>query len=261
MRNEIKTVKFYGSDIVTAERNGVYYAAMKPICEAIGVQWQAQYNRIMRHPVLKSTVSMMDTVAVDGKSREMLMLPIEYLNGWLFGIDVNRVNPEIKDKLIAYQRECFRVLDQYWRTRSLPDIPERAAPSKCNDDLHLFVEITRGRTRTSTLGNPYNTVSMTMALVLRHLYRLETDGQEVQISANQISRELKIDRRTVSRSIGRLEKWSFLTVRSVVGYGLWVCIFRKKIEQALNESRQSIRLAKQEVGFLPSPNQIGFSVH
>lgn len=239
----------------------MYYATMKPICEAIGVNWRAQYNRMIRHPVLNSTVVMMTTVAEDGKAREMLMLPIEYLNGWLFGIDVNRVKPEIKDKLIAYQRECFRVLDQYWRTRSLPDIPERAAPSKCNDDLHLFVEIMRGRMRKSELGNPHNTVSMTMALVLRYLYRLDTDGQEVQVSTRNMSTELKIDRRTVGRSIHRLDRWSFLTVRSDPGQRLWVCIFREKIEQALNESRQSIRSARQDVGFLPSPNQIGFSVH
>ena len=260
MNNDIKTVKFYGSDIVTAERNGVYYAAMKPICEAIGLDWHGQRKRINRHPVLSEGAVMMNSPSLGG-DQEMLMLPLKYLNGWLFGIDVNRVRPEIRDKLIAYQKECFEVLDQYWRTRSLPDIPERAAPSKCNDDLHLLMELTRGRVRVSQLGHSYNIVSMTTALVLRYLYRLETDGHEVQVGVREVARELKIDHRTVSRSIGRLEKWSFLTVRSDRERKLWVCIFREKIEQALNESRQSIRLARQDVGFLPSPNQIGFSVH
>lgn len=261
MRNEIKTVRFYGGEIVTAERNGMYYAAMKPICEAIGVDANGQIQRIKRHPVLSESVCIIHAVAEDGKQREMIMLPLKYLNGWLFGIDVNKVSADVKDKLIAYQRECFEVLDQYWRTRSLPDIPEPAGPSNCNDDLHVFLEVTRGRVRTSHLGHAYNIVSMTTALVLRYLYRLETDGQEVQVSANQISRELKIDRRTVSRSISRLEKWSFLTVRSVLGHGLWVCVFREKIDHALDEGRRNILSARQGVGFLPSPNGFGLSVH
>ena len=28
----------------------------------------------------------------------LLAIPIEYLNGWLFGISANRVNPEIRDR-------------------------------------------------------------------------------------------------------------------------------------------------------------------
>lgn len=40
----------------------------------------------------------------------LLAIPIEYLNGWLFGISANRVNPEIRDRLITYQRDCYRVL-------------------------------------------------------------------------------------------------------------------------------------------------------
>lgn len=57
---------------------------------------------------------MMTVVAEDGKKREMTCLPLDMLNGWLFGIDANRVKPEIKDKVIAYQRECFKVLADHF---------------------------------------------------------------------------------------------------------------------------------------------------
>lgn len=36
------------------------------------------------------------------------------LNGWLFGVDANRVSEEVRPKLIEYQRECFKVLYSYW---------------------------------------------------------------------------------------------------------------------------------------------------
>lgn len=46
----------------------------------------------------------------------MVCLPLHYLNGWLFGIDANRVKPELKEKLIRYQKECYEVLWDYWKT-------------------------------------------------------------------------------------------------------------------------------------------------
>ena len=36
------------------------------------------------------------------------------LNGWLFGVDANRVKDEIRPKLIRYQEECFDVLHQHF---------------------------------------------------------------------------------------------------------------------------------------------------
>ena len=68
----------------------------------------------MRDEVLCSTVVIITTVAEDGKNREMLCLPIQYLNGWLFGIDINRCNPEIRDTLIKYKKECYQALHDYW---------------------------------------------------------------------------------------------------------------------------------------------------
>ena len=35
---------------------------------------------------------------------------VKPLNGFLFGINANRVKPEIRERLIRYQKECYRVL-------------------------------------------------------------------------------------------------------------------------------------------------------
>lgn len=110
------TVDFHGHALtVITGPAGEHLVAMKPICEAIGLQWEAQLKRIKRHEVLNSTVSMMDMVAEDGKIRELVCLPLDYLNGWLFGVDASRVRPEIRSTLIKYQRECFGVLAAYWQ--------------------------------------------------------------------------------------------------------------------------------------------------
>ncbi len=116
MSNQIstQTITFNNQALITFEQNGTYYTAMKPICENIGLAWEAQLARIKRDDILSSTMIVMIIVAEDGKNREMICLPIEYLNGWLFGIDVNRCKPEIRETLIKYKKECYAVLHDYW---------------------------------------------------------------------------------------------------------------------------------------------------
>ena len=46
--------------------------------------------------------------------QEMFCLPLEYLNGWLFGIDENRVAPEVRDALVMYKREAYGALYNYF---------------------------------------------------------------------------------------------------------------------------------------------------
>ncbi|UYZ99669.1 phage antirepressor N-terminal domain-containing protein [Moraxella bovis] len=114
MQNQIQTVNFHNQSLITLQKDGVAYVAMKPICENIGLDWTAQRQRLVRDEVLNSTMVMITTVATDGKMRELLCLPIHYLNGWLFGVDTNRVKAEIKDKLITYKKECYQALFDYW---------------------------------------------------------------------------------------------------------------------------------------------------
>ena len=116
MSNQIstQTISFNHQSLVTFKQNGTYYTAMKPICENIGLDWKSQYSRMKRDDVLNSTMVIITIVAEDGKKREMICLPIEYINGWLFGIDINRCKPEIRDTLIKYKKECYQALHDYW---------------------------------------------------------------------------------------------------------------------------------------------------
>jgi hypothetical protein len=50
----------------------------------------------------------------EGGNPNVLALPLDFLNGWLFGVSANRVNPDIREKLIAYQRECYQVLARHF---------------------------------------------------------------------------------------------------------------------------------------------------
>jgi len=122
MNAKAKIVKFNNQQLPIYFQDGQPYVAMKPICENIGLQWEAQFKRIKRNHILNSTMSIMDIVAQDGKNREVVCLPLGFLNGWLLGVDANKVKPEIKDTLIKYQLECYDVLYKHFMPKPVKPV-------------------------------------------------------------------------------------------------------------------------------------------
>lgn len=117
--NQIASVNFHGHALTVITSASQQLVAMKPVAEGIGLDWKSQHSRIQRHPVLQSVMVMMTTTGADGKSYQMLCLPLDYLNGWLFGVDANRVRAEIRDTLIMYQRECYQALYEHWHSKEV----------------------------------------------------------------------------------------------------------------------------------------------
>lgn len=109
---KLATVNFHGHSLtVITTGDGQYLVAMRPICEGIGLSWQYQLNRIKRDEVLSACVfSMNMQMPGDDQKREQTFLPLEYLNGWLFGIETNRCPEELRPALLRYRRECYAVL-------------------------------------------------------------------------------------------------------------------------------------------------------
>ena len=114
---EQKTIIFYDDEItavvIQSGREREIYIPLRPLCDYLGLDWSAQTRRINRDPVLAQVVATVAITATEGErtvERGMLALPLDYLNGWLFGVNASRVKPEVRDKLIRYQKECYRVL-------------------------------------------------------------------------------------------------------------------------------------------------------
>ena len=94
--------------------NGQIFVPIKPICTAIGIDSEGQRQRIMRHHILSSTAFTLKAVAEDGREREMLCLPLEYIYGWLFTIDANQVAESRREAVGKYQHECYDVLYRHF---------------------------------------------------------------------------------------------------------------------------------------------------
>lgn len=107
------SVQFHGQPIITVMAAGVAYVAMRPIVENIGIDWAGQTVKL-RNQKDKFNCCDIAMVASDNKVRDFLCIPLRKLNGWLFSINPAKVRADIRDKLIAYQEECFTVLHDYW---------------------------------------------------------------------------------------------------------------------------------------------------
>jgi P22_AR N-terminal domain len=123
------TVDFHGTTLHALTIDGKPYVSVRSICEALTVDPDAQLKRIKRHPVLsKGTV--ITTVPSGGGVQQAVCIPLDLLNGWLFGISANRVrNPELRDRLVQYQRDCFDVLARHFQKgdgRTMYDPLDRA---------------------------------------------------------------------------------------------------------------------------------------
>jgi hypothetical protein len=119
---EEQKVDFYGDQITTAlvEVGGRIrmYIPLRPLCEYLGLSWSGQRERTIRDRVLSEQVRFVRVTRTNlGGNPEILCLPIEFLNGWLFGINAGRVKPEQQEKVLQYQRDCYRVL---WETFNPP---------------------------------------------------------------------------------------------------------------------------------------------
>ena len=108
MKPEI--VKVNGITIECPIEEGQNYVAVKPICEALGIDHSAQIRDLKEDVILGSTVVVMTTVAGDGKQREMVCIPLKFVFGWLFSINENKVKPEAKEHVLKYKLECYTVL-------------------------------------------------------------------------------------------------------------------------------------------------------
>ncbi len=147
MNSTLVAVNFNNQTLTATLVNGIPHVALKPICENLGIDWEAQNQRIKRHPVLNSVACMIKATAADGKMYEFLMLPIKFLNGWLFGIDANRVKAEAKEPVIKYQIECFEVLANHFMPKAQAqakinfDKPKPVLTQKVYDCWYKMVEI------------------------------------------------------------------------------------------------------------------------
>ncbi len=112
-------IPFYEDDlIVQLGEDGEIYVALRPIVEALGLDWAGQYQRIKRDPVLSEEIKTISVGITPTEIRKRgegakpyVCLPKKFLSGFLFGINANRIKKELREGVIKWQREAHLFLD------------------------------------------------------------------------------------------------------------------------------------------------------
>lgn len=119
---EQQTITFYDKPVVVVRLpNGEPGAVLRYLCENLGLALTGQVSRVKRKSALASGLHYV-RIETAGGPQVLAVLTLRVVPGWLFGIDINRVKPEIRPEIERYQAECVDVLYQWAST------PHSSAP-------------------------------------------------------------------------------------------------------------------------------------
>lgn len=104
MQKTEKFLEFNGKRITVLLADGTWWVAIRPICDALNVDYEAQRKGIQNDKVLSELPSEQTVVAADGKLRKMICMPEKFIYGWLFSIRSESAELEL------YKRKCYEVL-------------------------------------------------------------------------------------------------------------------------------------------------------
>ena len=117
MKKDIrKFLEFNGKSIHFLSVDGEYWIALKPICEALGIHWNKQHEKLQNGDDIYGELSTdRDMVAADRKIRKMTSLPERFIYGWIFSIPFSgSMSDEAKQNLKAYKIECCDILHNHF---------------------------------------------------------------------------------------------------------------------------------------------------
>lgn len=94
--------------------DGNQFFSPRHVCDELGLGWSSQLKRLKRDPIFVERMVQMTTLAADGKKRKVTLLPMWLLAGWLMGLSVNKVRPELKEQMLKFKLEAKAVLNAWF---------------------------------------------------------------------------------------------------------------------------------------------------
>ena len=104
--------------VIVIDEDGQKFVPIKPICEALGVNYTTQLEKLEDDELIDSVIHLRGTTGADGKQYQMKCLPLEFVFGWLFSISSKNVKEEVREGLINYKKICHRALFDYFTEHS-----------------------------------------------------------------------------------------------------------------------------------------------
>lgn len=103
-----KFLEFNGKQMFFTLINGKWWIALKPICDALNVNWNRQWQNLKKDITLSTQYAVQHMQVGENQPRKMVCLPEFYIYGWLFQIQSEST------ELLNYKWECYEVLHDYF---------------------------------------------------------------------------------------------------------------------------------------------------
>jgi hypothetical protein len=112
-KSALAHVPFHGDDIEAAkDSQGKVWVSVRRVCEALEIDSDTQRVKLKGKPW--AVTGLIPATGPDGKTYEVFAVDLDSLPMWLATIDPKRVKPAARAKLADYQRECAKVLRDYF---------------------------------------------------------------------------------------------------------------------------------------------------
>jgi len=104
-----KFLEFNGKSIYFLSKDGTYWIAIKPICEALEVNYNRQFQNIKSDSILAPAFAIQQMQVGNDQSRNWSCLPEFFIYGWIFQIKSE------SEKLAKYKWEVYQILYEYFK--------------------------------------------------------------------------------------------------------------------------------------------------
>lgn len=107
MEKHEKFLEFNGKKIIFLAIDGAYWIALKPICEALKIDYIRSFKNVKNDPILGSVLSKQTIqVSKNGKfqGRKMTCIPEQFIYGWIFSLRSDST------ELTDYKKTCYQLL-------------------------------------------------------------------------------------------------------------------------------------------------------
>jgi hypothetical protein len=124
--------------------DGTIYVHFARLCDNLGLSRPSAARRVQQHEVLQDGFVTL-RVVTDGGVQALQCLRVDLVPLWLAAISARRVKPELRVKVVRYQREAAQVLWQAFRPQVVPD--EAVPVGTALGELQRIADLGRAITR------------------------------------------------------------------------------------------------------------------
>lgn len=125
-----KFLQFNGKNVYFLSAAGVWWIAIKPICEALGVEYTRQFKNLKSDEILGPALAVQPMQVDKNQMRNYACLPEYYVYGWLFSIQSQ------SQQLQQYKWKCYEILYNYFHGT----ITERSSFLKVRTQTDIEIE-------------------------------------------------------------------------------------------------------------------------